>query len=500
MEIALKINQAGEKHYMRYLACQLEKHIDKAQTTLIYDKIAPPSSALSSLLMVEKQLLRKNQICGADRILKGDLNLPNATDKSILIDLTYEGKSPNGLAPSFNGCFGFESLAALLLEGQNPIIEIVDLQKNCVLVQGKASLEAANGLGGAMEALYSRVATLLVKALKTNHHQRNFTHSDKEHTVTFKRAGPYALKNLVKNTLKQIYHLCCYPSHWRIGWRFINDAGVLENLNLKGPAWQVLDHPADHFYADPFPFLHKGKNYLFFEDLDHHHGKGVISYVPFDEHGPAQKATMILEEATHLSYPFLIEHDGEIYMMPESSLSGEVVLYRATRFPDKWERFATLLSNVEAADATLIKHQGKWWLFAVIRDGVGGYSDSLHLFYATTLFGPYNGHPLNPIIVDPETARPAGAMVLKENTLWRPVQNCGNGYGAALSLAKINTLDEQSFSQEIIHTLYPEKPHWPGRKVHTLNKAGTLEVIDGCIYRPKLPFLAKLADQYYNPR
>ena len=75
-------------------------------------------------------------------------------------------------------------------------------------------------------------------------------------------------------------------------------------------------------------------------------------------------------------------------MIPESSLHGDVALYKCVRFPDKWERHATLLSGLELADVTITQHNGLNYLFGAWRDGTGGYSDSLAIYYAEHLLGP----------------------------------------------------------------------------------------------------------------
>src|SRR5690606_31990801 len=96
--------------------------------------------------------------------------------------------------------------------------------------------------------------------------------------------------------------------------------------------------PVDHFYADPVPWRHQGRDYLLFEDLDHRTNKGIISAVAFDEAGRPGLAVPVLEEPWHMSYPFLIEADGAVWMIPEASLSGEIAIYRAVDFPWRWER------------------------------------------------------------------------------------------------------------------------------------------------------------------
>ena len=126
-------------------------------------------------------------------------------------------------------------------------------------------------------------------------------------------------------------------------------------------------------------------------------------------------------------------------------------------------------------------------MFAATRDGAGSHSDMLSLFTAERLLGPWTPHPANPVLIDAGSARPAGNIVRRGGRLWRPVQDCRAGYGTALGLAEITRLDREGFAQEVRTVLRPG-PGWPGRKLHTLNRAGPLEVIDGSGLSPRVPF------------
>jgi hypothetical protein len=64
------------------------------------------------------------------------------------------------------------------------------------------------------------------------------------------------------------------------------------------------------------------------------------------------------------------------------------------------------------------------------------------------------------------------------------VQDCTDGYGCALGLAEVTELSPNSFSQVVRHVIRPG-PLWPGRKLHTLNRCGRLELIDGTSIQPK---------------
>lgn len=472
---------------------------------------ASRNAALGALLALEKIVIRRGRRCWCD-LIETDALSPfrvslETPQPDIVIDLTASGLAhPDAaiLTPLYNYHRGEPALAGALFFDGTPEIAILRTNPGAdarVVAHGVASLEAAEGVGGAMEAVWSRVAELLIKAATTepassgsvspaDKHPRSPGYSD----VTRRSA-----RMIAEAAARAAYRLCCHAPHWRVGWRRADhDNDVWSRRDLGGARWNVLPDPGDHFYADPFPFFHGGRDYIFFEDLDHKTAKGIISVVEVREDGSTGPAVPVLEEPWHLSYPFLIEADGEIWMIPEASLSGEISIYRAVEFPYRWERHGALLSGLEAADATIVQHGGLFHMMAVVRDGVGGYSDMLSIWHADALFGPWRSHSANPVMIDDRTARPAGNFVIRGGTLLRPVQDCRNGYGAALSLARIDRLDEEGFSQTIETRLSPNS-YWPGRKLHTLNGNGRLETIDGSVIRPKLASIAAYVERRYKP-
>src|SRR5438094_100257 len=91
-----------------------------------------------------------------------------------------------------------------------------------------------------------------------------------------------------------------------------------------------------HFLADPFG-IRSGKNLtILAEELDHAEQVGRVVAIECPEVGAPRIRRGILELAVHASYPYLVEHDGEIFCMPETSASEQVVLYKAVDFPTRW--------------------------------------------------------------------------------------------------------------------------------------------------------------------
>ncbi|MDF0519515.1 hypothetical protein P0R31_19945 [Bradyrhizobium yuanmingense] len=463
----------------------------------------PRPAGLDALFELERMVLHKGKHSAADRLtISSEPARASIGTADVIVDFTNAPRDPASparlyLRPRFNGVAGENAALAAILAGDLPVIEIVNEIDGSVLDCGHPSGEIAAGLSGALETVMARTLTMLAAILSGK--PRIVPHLPRP-ASTVPRRGPvgYVARGLAVSIAKEIYRLCCYAPHWHIGWRFNDGPGVWQTGDLSGPSWNVLGDPGNHFYADPFPVTWQGRTFVFFEDLDHRVGKGIISAIAFNDAGPVGEVMPVLDEPCHLSYPFLIEDDGELWMIPESSTRGDVALYKCTRFPDKWERYATLLSGLELADVTITRHNGLYYLFGAWRDGTGGYSDSLAIYYADRLLGPWLPHASNPVLIDRASTRPAGNFVTLDDRLWRPVQDCTDGYGAALALAEVVELSPTAFKQIVRHSLKPG-PAWPGRKLHTLNRCGRLELIDGSRVQPKTSLFASAIPSAVSP-
>lgn len=449
----------------------------------------PRPAGLEALFELERMVLRRGKRSGADRLkISTESPQPRIGQPDVVVDFTGRDRDRDCsakmyLRPLFNGVAGENAALAAILAGDLPVIEMIDEIDGAVLDRGQPSAEIAAGLGGGLETVMLRTLTMVSAILSGA--PRIVPQLPRPAASTPRGPAAFVARGLAVSIVKEIYRLCCYAPHWHVGWRYSRDADVWQTGDLSGPTWKVLADPGDRFYADPFPVQWQGRTFVFFEDLDHRLGKGIISAVEFGEAGPIGEVVPVLTEPWHLSYPFLIEDKGELWMIPESSEHRDVALYRCVRFPDKWERHCTLLSGLELADVTITRHNGLSYLFGAWRDGVAGYSDTLAIYYADNLFGPWLPHASNPVLMDRATTRPAGNFVTLNGSLWRPVQDCAGGYGTGLGLAEVLELSPTRFRQIVRRTLKPG-PAWPGRKLHTLNRCGHLEVIDGARIQPKM--------------
>ncbi len=444
-------------------------------------KALPLPATVERLLKLERRV--HNLPCAASERVEFATLVSRAAPEDgtadYVIDLSGTAELPRAaraLRVRYDGQEDEAALFSTLLARRMPAVEVVDAQTGEILARGLPGGDEAPSMHEAADAVYARLITLLMAAIAGKSAPLAPIVHDRAPT-----AGQLLVSRfnaLAAASARAIYRLLCYSPHWRIGWRLVESGDVWDTHRLGPAPWRTFAGPGSHFYADPFPIVWRGRTFLFFEDFDHATGKGVISMAEFGVEGPLGPARVVLEEPWHLSYPHLIAEGGEVWMIPESSGDRAVHLYRADPFPYVWRREATLLADITGSDATVVHHGGQYWMFLATREGGGSHSDTLSLFRAKALEGPWKPLDANPVLIDKRQARSAGNLVARNGKLWRPVQDCASGYGAALGLAEVTRLDEGGFDQ-VVRTVLRPGGEWPGRKLHTLNRAGRLECIDG---------------------
>lgn len=212
------------------------------------------------------------------------------------------------------------------------------------------------------------------------------------------------------------------------------------------------------YHADPFLWQHDDKTWCFFEIFDYAANIGRIGAGRL-EAGELVDVRTVLQPGYHLSFPFLFEHDGRLFMMPESCATRRIELWRCTEFPDCWDLHSTALEGSSPADSTLAQIDGQWWLFTNLADDpFGDMSSELHLFRADSpMLERLEPHPLNPVVFDSRSARNAGRIVMRDGVLWRPAQDNSHGtYGYGLNLMRIEELTHQSYRESVGRQIAPD--------------------------------------------
>lgn len=253
---------------------------------------------------------------------------------------------------------------------------------------------------------------------------------------------------------------------------------------IKPGEFQYLIPPADRFWADPFPIKANDKYYIFFEDYVNAAGRAHISVAEVDQNGIVSGPTEVLKLDCHLSYPFVFEHQGDYFMIPETGGRNVVELYRAVSFPFEWRPEKVLLEANSPLDATVIEVEGMWWMFVNIQEeGVAVNWDELHLYYSESLFGPWQPHARNPIVSDVRSARPAGRLFWSNNALYRPSQDSSLRYGYATTINRVTQLSPVAYNETEVLKILPD---WDKDiiGIHTINLDDDFVVID-CLWKRK---------------
>lgn len=227
----------------------------------------------------------------------------------------------------------------------------------------------------------------------------------------------------------------------------------------------VSDVRAD-FVADPFMIRKGGAWHMFFEVMDAESGLGKIALATSGDGLRWSYERVVLEEPFHLSYPYVFEWRGEYYMTPETLRPGVVRLYKADPFPLRWVCLGAIVEGAHA-DPSTFRFDGRWWMFACPTPNK---HDTLRLYFADELTGPWAEHPLSPVVEgDHHVARPAGRVVVRGDGVIRYAQDCHPFYGTQVRAFEVTGLTRETYSEkehERSPVLVPAGEGWNGQRMH----------------------------------
>ena len=255
-----------------------------------------------------------------------------------------------------------------------------------------------------------------------------------------------------------------FAESWNIAFRKRTDLDFPENLTSP---FSIINNSFRYWAADPFLFEEDGEAYIFAELYDYLKKRGVIGFCRINDID--KKWTPIIQEPYHLSFPFLYREAGNIYLMPESSQSGQLYRYRAVHFPDHWEKDTVFFSDVRYVDTTPFTFRGE--RLALTYDLS---NQSLRILNFT------DGADSLADTSSPEMKRPAG--FINAQMCVRAAQNCQMDYGKGLIFYRFTVGEDLSFQEEEICRVMPENLTLSESiyrdGLHTYQRSEHYEVID----------------------
>jgi hypothetical protein len=282
---------------------------------------------------------------------------------------------------------------------------------------------------------------------------------------------------VIRNALRLLRVFAWFDT-WNVGIAKSPVEALLQEDTRPTITWLPPPRPGT-FRADSFAIRREDDVIILYEDFDYRTSRGCISALTlrgadpnrFDEyHG-------VISGPDHLAYPYLFEHAGEVYCVPEAWESGEVTLYKAVDLPTQWTKVATLIDDYAGVDSTLFQHGERWWLFGT--DQLDGPNSKLKVWFADDLFGPWQAHATNPVKTDPRSARPAGRPFLYDGQLYRPAQDCSKAYGERIVVNRVLRLTPYDFAEEPAGHIGADKSGPYGDGLHTVSGAGDVTIVDG---------------------
>lgn len=268
-------------------------------------------------------------------------------------------------------------------------------------------------------------------------------------------------------TLKRLLQKAFVGGQWFVGYR------------RKGEKeFHIIKTPKGIWIADPTVYTVNGEHYLFAEVYEEKKKKAAIGYYCFENNQPVYKG-IIIENPYHMSYPNVFEYGGVQYMIPESSASDSISLYRAEHFPDKWSKAADLIKGEKFVDSTVFSNEKGLFVLSY-RVGKNGWE----LVEFALDMENYRLKEESVTHYDTNVGRPAG-YIFDINK--RPAQDSRKKYGENLLVYEVDSFFP--YKEHLVKTIsaHSLKTAEKYDRVHTYTEDGTYEVVD--LFKEKIDLL-----------
>lgn len=498
MHIRLDLPRDRLRRWHLWLIKHLQSRAGTAVSVRFTNAEAKQNYAIKLLLALESLVARGPHEAGADLLTPHDvLDIIGETSErhpDLVIRFGQHETTASDypvITVLYDGMVHEDAMWLALVERRAPVVTF-RLSKNqqaadAVTIAILPALEARHALNTSANAIFSRMVEMLAASIQQGQSRnadlavlsatdRAIDAPSSRFKTSIAHSAQFIARRLADKATSTLNSLLKTGPQWSVAWRPAKpidpaEANVLNTADLFG-----IPCDAGRYFADPFPISINGRTFLFVEEFPFSTGRGLISMCEIGDNGQLSTPAPILETPFHLSYPQVFTHDDHVWMLPEASASGGVDLYRANRFPDRWQHHVRLIDE-PLHDATIYCDGTRWWIFAATRFMHSSSWCSLKVFFADELLGPWQPLSGTPLKVDARTARPGGSLMQTTDALWRPAQNCDAGYGHALSWCRVDALTPSHFTEAAAGSL----SFAPGNRClgpHTWTSDGTIDTVD----------------------
>ena len=205
--------------------------------------------------------------------------------------------------------------------------------------------------------------------------------------------------------------------------------------------------------ADPFLFVKGDTLFLFFES-ERSGDRGEIRMMKTMDLEKWSSPVTVLRESFHLSFPFVFEFHGGIYIIPESQADDSIRLYKGNEDLTRFTLERVLMKKARTEDVSfnfcdshLLLKDGVFYLFTSVSYQ---WTYHLELYYTDDIFKhDFIKHPQSPVCVGNDYGRCGGSIIHLDDNYYRISQNCSESYGGNVSIHRILTLDRNVYREEL---------------------------------------------------
>lgn len=307
------------------------------------------------------------------------------------------------------------------------------------LAAGKFRIEP-HSYRKSLESVYSGSSLLLLKALRTiDQPPAPQGPLGPVYRLPSNMQVVQLLQGLLSHTLRRLAYGALYSKRWQL-FECAGDAlGRGGSQQLHGRPLPLP--PGTAFLADPFYADASGAEVIC-ERMPRHRMTGELVKINIATNAMSPVAA---GNGRHFSYPYVLHAREGNFIVPEVAGWSAPLLLRMGEGTD-----TVALKGLEGErvlDPTLLEHDGMFWLFGT-PSAPYRKLDALHLWFARELTGPYTPHPLNPVVLDPSSARPAGRIVERKGRLYRAGQDNTAEYGGGIAIREITELSVTTYNEE----------------------------------------------------
>lgn len=255
---------------------------------------------------------------------------------------------------------------------------------------------------------------------------------------TIKLFGRYLRASVNRRVLRK-------KKYWNVAFQ----KGNWEDLVCRKATF--IENPKKAYLADPFVVTRDDKTVIFVEDYDEVLGKGAISAVELHQSGSYQIKRNVINEPFHLSFPYVFEHDGDLYMVPETAKANAIRLYKCEEFPYQWSYVHNLIENIDTVDTLIFQRHGLWWMLTnPSTPNTTEHAALMKVFYADTpLSQNWQESSTFPAVFSVSHSR-NGGLLRRGERFYRVRQNRGFcSYGTSCSIAEIVTLEKEKYCESV---------------------------------------------------